>query len=280
MAKDGPALIVDGMSILRTVAGPATHLRNGYTYSFLIQVTSVVKKFKPSGIFVCWEGGFTERLKIHPEYKIDRKPTPTVIREYRDHVKLLMKHLGADQIHAPGYEADDVGAMLANTLEKAVLISNDKDWLQLVRPGVSVFQKTRREGKKNQKELITHDNFHEVTGFLNPQEYLKYHLAMGDGIDGVPGLPGIGSKTVIAYLTGLDMSETNHARLKEFFNGSPEYIRNKALIELTNVKELPLVVDPGSYDERACLNLLEELTFGSITKQFSQWILPYKEALP
>lgn len=273
-----PALIVDGMSVLHNIAGPSVHLRNGYTYSFLVQVTSVVKKFKPKGIFVCWEGGFDKRLEVHADYKKERTSSSSVIREYRDMVKQLMKALGADQIMAPGYEADDVGAMLANTLESSVLVSNDKDWLQLVRPGVGVFQKTRGVGQKKEKILITHENFPKVTGFETPKMYLDYHLAMGDKIDGVPGLPGIGEQTITKYLMGMEIGENSKARLDEFFAGSEDYKRNKALIDLTQIRELPIVLDKGEYNERNVLNLLEELTFASMVSKFPEWIKPYREA--
>lgn len=274
-----PALIVDGMSVLHSVAGAAAHLRNGYPYSFLIQITSCVKKFKPKGIFVCWEGGFSKRLEAYPEYKKDR-PTSSgsVIQQARKTVQSLMKSLGADQIMADGYEADDVGALLANTVDRAVLVSADKDWLQLVRPGISVFQKTRTTGQKREKILITHENFPKVTGFETPKMYLDYHLAMGDKIDGVPGLPGIGETTVTKYLMGMDIGEKMKERLDEFFAGSDEYHRNRALIDLTQIRELPVVMDKGEFDERSVLNLLEELTFASMVNKFPEWIRPYREA--
>jgi len=274
-----PALIVDGMSVFHSVAGPAAHLRNGYPYSFLIQVTSAVKKFKPKGIFVCWEGGFSKRLEIYPEYKAQRTSNSEGVKQYREVVKDLMTHLGVDQLHAPGYEADDVGALLANNLENAILFSNDKDWLQLVRPGVSLYQRARRQGKKQEKMLITTDNFAEISGWSTPQEYLKAHIAMGDEVDGIPGVGGVGHATIHAYLTGVKIAPRLQTKLDEFYNGSLEYFRNKALIDLTSIRELPIQTVPGKYDERSVLNLLEELTFASITKQFHTWVLNYKDAL-
>ena len=277
-----PAMIVDGMSVFHTVAGPAAMLTNGYTYSFVVQLTSAVKKFKPKGIFVCWDMGYDKRLAIHPGYKADRphKMNDT-LRKYHADVCTFLHFAGIDQLKAPGYEADDNGAMLANTLESAVLVSNDKDWIQLVRPGISLYQKVRLEGRKAEKKEIKAENFAELTGYGNPEEFVKALCAMGDGVDRIDGIDGIGPGTLKAYLMGVRISPNKQKILDDFFAGDPLYLRNRQLIDLRDIRSIDgLDIHFGNFDEWRVKSLLEEFGFASMLKNFPLWVSPYKEASP
>lgn len=276
-----PALIVDGLSIFHACAGPAARLTNGYTYSFVVSLTSVVKKFGPSGIFVCWDRDSKMRRDLHPGYKADRPSSMNEAkRKYLEDVKRFLKVVGADQLWAEGHEADDVGAMLANTIESAILLSNDKDWLQLVRPGVSIFQKSRDEGLKAKKKLITHENFPQVTGYAGPEEFVKALCAMGDGVDRIDGIFGIGDATIKAYLMGVKIAGATKEKLDRFFSGEELFVRNYQLINLRDTRSIPeLQTELGEFDEGAVRTLLEELGFASMLKNFPEWVRPYREAV-
>lgn len=275
-----PALVVDGLSVFHSVAGPAAQLTNGFTYSFVVQLTSAIKKFNPRGIFVCWDRGSAKREALLPDYKGQRESSMNDVKQkYLDDVQRFLHLAGADQLHADGFEADDIGAMLANTLDSAILISNDKDWLQLVRPGISVYHRCRIEGRKNEKKLITHENFSLITGWNSPDELVRGLCAMGDAVDNIPGIPGIGDTSVRAYLMGMSVGPGKQKLLDDFFAGSEHYALNKKLIELRDIKEIPdLVMTAGKFDEGALKSLLEELTFASMLKNFPVWVQPYKEA--
>jgi 5'-3' exonuclease len=275
-----PALVVDGLAVFHSTAGPSTFLTNGYTYSFVIQLTSAIKKFNPQGIFVCWDRDSKKRLDLHPGYKEGRVSSMNDDkRKMLEDVQRFLHVVGADQLWAEGYEADDVGAFLANTLDNVVLVSNDKDWLQLVRPGVSIYYRCKREGRKAEKLLVTVDNFAEITGWNSPEHLVRGLCAMGDGVDKIGGLEGIGDLTVKKYLLGIPVGEATKRRLDEFFSGDPLYLRNKELIELRNITEIPgLTSITGQFDEGAVKSLLEELTFASMLKNFPEWVKPYREA--
>lgn len=275
-----PALVVDGLSVFHSVAGPAAQLTNGYTYSFVVQLTSAVKKFRPKGIFVCWDRGSAMRTALHPGYKAQRESSMNEVKQkYLEDVKRFLIAVGADQLHAEGFEADDIGAMLANTLESAVLVSNDKDWLQLVRPGISIYHRCRVEGRKSEKKEIKVSNFAEVTGHSNPENLVRALCAMGDGVDCIDGIYGIGPAVINAYLMGVAIAPSKKKQLDEFFAGSELYLRNKKLIDLRGIREIPgLETQLGKFDEEAVKSLLEELTFASMLKNFPTWVQPYKEA--
>ncbi len=275
-----PALVVDGLSIFHSCAGPAARLTNGYTYSFVVSLTSAMKKINPKGVFVCWDSRSKRRTEILPTYKGDRVPSMNdVKRQYLEQVKQFLRVAGVDQFYAEGYEADDIGAFFANTLESSVLLSNDKDWIQLVRPGVSVFTKIRREGLKTEKKLITWENFPLLVGHNNPEEFVRFLCANGDAVDCIDGVRGIGPDVIKAYLLGMKVGEQKKRSLDEFFAGSAKFLKNLSLIELRNIREIPgLQADFGKLDEGALQGLLEELTFASMLKNFSNWVQPYRDA--
>ena len=277
-----PVLVVDGLSVFHSVAGPAAFLTNGYTYSFVVQLTSAVKKFKPKGISVCWDSYSTKRLEIHPGYKAQRESSMNDDkRKMLEDVKRFLTLAGCDQFIAEGYEADDLGAMLVNTLESAVLVSNDKDWLQLVRPGISVYTRCRVAGRKNEKKEVTLKNFAEITGWNNPDELVKGLCAMGDAVDGINGLHGIGDVTIKQYLLGMRVGEQKQKMLDDFFAGDELFLRNKSLIDLRDTKFIPEAkLTAGQFEEDELRALLEELTFASMLKNFPEWVKSYKEALP
>lgn len=271
-------LIVDGMSIMRALAGAAAHLDQGYAYSFMSQVNAAVKKFEVGGVAVCWEGGFEKRSALLPSYKSNRTYTPPLIQQERDKVKELLTALGAEQFVAPGHEADDMIALLANTLGDCVIMSGDKDMLQLVRPGVSVYQKVRGAGQKSKKELITIENFQEKTGWPSPRVLLLGHCALGDDVDCIPKLAGVGAGIIHAYHLGMDIPAGKAEKLRTFYADSPQYILNRKLISLLEVKELEFVRTPGQWSLEKISGLLHELGFASILAKFEEWIAPWEKA--
>jgi 5'-3' exonuclease len=275
-----PALVVDGLSVFHSVAGPAAFLTNGYIYSFVVQLTSVVKRFGPEGIFVCWDRDSKMRQELHPGYKAQRVSSMNADKhKMLADVRRFLKAVGASQLHAEGHEADDIGAFLANTLENVILVSNDKDWLQLVRPGVSVWTRCRVAGKKQEKKLVTADNFSDLTGWRSPEELVLGLCAMGDAVDGIDGLPGIGDVTIKKFLMGMGVGPATDQRLRAFFAGDPLYLRNKALIDLRDVREIPgLEAHVDEFSEQSVKSLLEEFMFASMLKKFPEWVRPYKEA--
>ncbi len=272
-------LIVDGMSVMKTLAGQAAHLDRGYAYSFLTQVTSAVKKLKPTGVHVCWEGGHSKRSEVLPGYKSDRVSSGDGLVADRDTTKLLMTALGVHQHFAPGHEADDVIASLANDRNRdSVIMSADKDMLQLVGPHCSVYRKVVTTGRKAERMKITSKNFQECTGWYNPAMYLQAHCALGDKVDQIPKLAGVGEPVVHAYFMGMKIPAKKQALLEEFYADSPQYLMNKKLIDLTQTVGLEMETTPGAWSEQAAFRLLEELGFGSMAAKFDTWIIPWHEA--
>lgn len=272
-------LLVDGMSILKSAAGPASHLTRGYAYSFLLQLTAAMKKLKPSAVIVCWEGGLGGREKIYEGYKSARTGSSDTIQEQRRELQNLLTHLGVEQAMCPGFEADDVIASLANTLPTPVIIfSNDKDFLQLVSERVRVYQKPRVAGSKS-RELIGPQSFEVATGYRTPKLYAMAQFALGDAVDGVPKVAGMTPVKVHTFLHGMHLGEKTVERMKDvFYHGDKEYLRNKELMDLRSVRELeqPLKITYGKLSAESTVNMLYELGFASIVAKFHDWFAVYE----
>lgn len=201
---------------------------------------------------VVWDGRATWRFEACPTYKSNRHsddPKKEAVKEaYKKqtpYIRRILKSMGVRQMLVSTHEADDVAAKLvANKKEgdKIILITGDRDWLQLVRPGV--LWKDCRKG-----DVVGMYNFFEYTGFRTPEAFLDGKCLKGDTSDAISGVGGIGEKGAPEFLA-------TYGSVKNFFAGvdsgvivptkkalkhlaSPEgrgiYERNYRVMQLLNV---------------------------------------------
>ena len=120
----------------------------GALYGFARTLIQILKRDKPEGIAVCFDvPGPTFRDKMYSEYKATRKEIDPDLIIQLGQAKPLTEALGFHCIEKQGYEADDIMATMARKAVKggwdAVLVTGDKDALQLVSPGIRVFNVSR-----------------------------------------------------------------------------------------------------------------------------------------
>jgi 5'-3' exonuclease len=277
--KPSRMLIVDGMSVLKTTVGGMAYLTNGFAYNFFTQLTATIKKFEDiKGVIVCWEGGYDFRTAIYPDYKKERKGSGSEIRSQRDKVQQLLEYVGVDQAMAPGYEGDDVGAWMVHNLNvPMVLYSNDSDWLQLVKHGVSVFQKSPfSEGKKNLRVEITREKFEHYTGYPTVEDFLKAKCIFGDG-DEFTGIGGVGKDVIKFWITGMPIAPAKKQKIEQFLE-SEEYARNRLLADLRTPRDIPIQWRRGKMDFEKALNFVREHSWNSIAAKFPDWWENYVKA--
>src|SRR5438445_886335 len=146
--------------------------------------------------------GPTFRDKLFTEYKATRTAMPDDLARQLPYVRRLFEALRTPVIEVPGYEADDV---LATLVEQAlretdldvVVVSGDKDLLQLVGPRVRVLSVLGRTGEK-----IVYDEakVRERWG-VEPGQIADVLALMGDSIDNIPGVKGVGEKTAVKLIS-------------------------------------------------------------------------------
>ncbi|HET9326928.1 MAG TPA: DNA polymerase I, partial [Candidatus Eisenbacteria bacterium] len=197
---------------LRNSRGEATNAILGFANTVL----KIRREEKPDYWALAWDGpGKTFRHERFAEYKATRKPMPDDLLSQVRPVEEMAKALGLPVIQIPGMEADDVMATLARSAEKdgldVVLITGDKDLVQLVSDRVKVLAPLRRG-----EEYAWIDRAAVIEKWGVPPEHVVDVLALlGDTIDNVPGVPGIGDKTADELLRAYGSLEGIYEHLAE-----------------------------------------------------------------
>lgn len=238
-------LILDGSNIAYrayfAMKGLSTEGRGtSAIYGFLNILNSVVGKFKPTKVYVCWDGlKSPHRLKIHPEYKMNRKTAynPNFDAEdfhaQKEAIKKFIYYLGISQVHDTQMEADDLIYILAKKYDKKgnkiIIVSTDKDFNQLISSRIRVWN-------DNRKELLSPLNLRKFYGY-EPQQTVDYLCLLGDTSDNIPGVRGMGEVRTIKFLDEYSSIETFLEEASTFGSISAKlikeaYTRNRELIDL------------------------------------------------
>jgi len=150
-----------------------------------------------------------KRRELFPDYKITRKPTPDDFFPQEKRIMQIVKAMGIGVIELPGYEADDIMATIAERFAtpdmNVVLISRDKDLDQLVTENVVLYDPMKDE---------TFDPAAiEAKKGYPPNKAVEVQTLMGDTIDNIPGVPGVGPKTAVKLILkyGSAQSVIEHA---------------------------------------------------------------------
>jgi DNA polymerase-1 len=159
-------------------------------YGFVTMLKKLLREEEPELIGVALEGGRTFRSDKFEDYKANRAPMPEDLQSQIPLIRKVLEAYRIPTLELAGYEADDVlGTLSCRAAEagyQVVLVSADKDLMQLVEPRVSLYH-TGRNKLYGPRE-VTED-------FGVPPEKVADVLAlMGDSIDNIPGVPGIGEK--------------------------------------------------------------------------------------
>jgi DNA polymerase-1 len=168
-------------------------------FGFLSALLRAQRQFKPDYAVVAWDAkGPTFRDVLHTEYKAQRQPMPESLKSQLPLICSLVPQAGWHLLEKEGFEADDVLATLARQgLEagcQVVLMSTDKDILQLIRPGVEVYRENPKGARLYGSEAVK-----ERFG-VGPAQIPDLLALMGDSADNIPGVPGIGEKTAAQLL--------------------------------------------------------------------------------
>ena len=203
---DNPLILIDGSSYLYRAfhAYPGT-MTNGEiptnaVYGVVNMLRSMMRQFASERIAVVFDAkGKTFRDDMYPEYKANRPPMPDDLRCQIEPLYEVIRAMGLPLICVPGVEADDVIGTLASKASQAgmpVLISTgDKDMAQLVDENVTLI---------NTMTNVVLDREGVIEKFGIPPELIIDYLAlMGDKVDNIPGVPGVGDKTATALLQGV-----------------------------------------------------------------------------
>ncbi|WP_298440808.1 DNA polymerase I [uncultured Ferrimonas sp.] len=204
--SDQPLILVDGSSYLYRAFHAPPHLTNskgeptGAVYGVVNMLRSLLRQYKPTHMAVIFDAkGKTFRDEMYSEYKAQRPPMPDDLRSQIAPLHAIIEAMGLPMIVESGVEADDVIGTLARQGEAAgydVLISTgDKDMAQLVTDKITLVNTMT-------DTVLDPAGVKEKFG-VGPELIIDLLAMMGDKVDNIPGLPGVGEKTALAMLQGI-----------------------------------------------------------------------------
>ena len=207
MLIDGLNLFFRNFSAINAVNSNGAHV--GGLGGFFRSLGALTRQIQPTQIIVVFDGvgSSTNRKNIIPEYKSNRNITRVTKHELFDNideeddakvgqiVRIIeyLQTLPVKVVSMNSVEADDIIAYLSNVLpqkedEKVFIVSSDKDYLQLVSKQVIVYRPI-------EKEFFTQDIVRQKFG-LDPHNFILYKTLLGDASDSLPGIKGLGAKTL------------------------------------------------------------------------------------
>ncbi len=200
-------ILIDGNSLLfrayfamrPMVTSKGIHTQG--VFAFINMLNKIIKDYEPDYLAVAFDmKEKTFRHKEYDAYKAGRQQTPIELLSEIPWMHRVLEAMNIAVLEMPGYEADDIiGTLSVQATDeglRTLVISGDKDELQLVSPSVSVLI-----NKRGMSEFDVYDEAAMKERYnLTPQQFIDLKGLMGDKSDNIPGVPGIGEKKGIALL--------------------------------------------------------------------------------
>lgn len=169
---------------------------------FMNSLLDVIKREKPDHLAVAFDkGGSHVRTEMFTDYKANRDETPEAIKIAVPYIQELLKAMHIPVIELEGCEADDLIGTLAKQAEKqnyqVFMVTPDKDFAQLVSENIFMYRPARMG---NGIEIWGVPEVLERFEIERPEQVIDFLGMMGDAVDNIPGLPGVGEKTAKKFL--------------------------------------------------------------------------------
>lgn len=240
---DGHAFAYRAFFAIRSLSSPTGAPTNAI-YGFVKMLAKMRAALAPSHLAVVWDGGLAaERLAALPDYKAQRPAMPEDLRRQMDDMAAVVSALGGVSLFRDGVEADDWIATLARQAGDCpvVIASSDKDFMQLVSTRVGLLNPNDKS-----EAVWTAEQVRAKTG-VEPEQIVDWLSLIGDSVDNIPGVPGVGPKTATDLLRQFGsvdslltrLPEVKSDRVRASLQASAEILRrNRELIRLR--VDLPL----------------------------------------
>lgn len=252
--------IVDGNSLAFRAfyALPSLHNSEGTVcnavFGFMKMMINIITKHSPKYLAVAFDAGkHNFRHEIYPEYKGTRKPTPEDLRAQMPIIKDILKLMNITTIEMPEFEADDIIGSLSKKFDvECVLVSGDRDLLQLISPKCRVW--LTQKGLTDIADLGIPE-LKQKYG-VTPEQVIEMKSIMGDTSDNIPGVKGIGEKTALSLIEKYGDLDTIYQHLDELTprcsallaEGEDMAYMSKALATIKTDLDIPVELQNLTYD--------------------------------
>lgn len=249
---------------------------------FVNSLLDVIKREKPDHLAVAFDnGGSHLRSEAFPEYKMNRLQTPEAIKIAIPYIHKILEAMHIPIIEKVGFEADDLIGTLAKQAEKegfkTYMVTPDKDFAQLVSENIFMYKPARMG---NGIEIWGIPEVQEKFEVERPEQVIDLLGMMGDAIDNIPGLPGVGEKTAKKFIKEYGSMENLLAHSHELQGKMREKVEENKELGLLSKKLATILLDcPVTFNEKDYeLNhpdfekvneILKELEFRRIADSFN-----------
>lgn len=250
---------------------------------FMNSLMDVIKREKPDHLAVAFDkGGSDIRNEMFPEYKANRDATPEAIKIAVPYIQEILKAMHIPIMEKAGFEADDLIGTLAKQAEKegfqVFMVTPDKDFAQLVSENIFMYRPARMG---NGIEIWGIPEVQAKFEVEHPLQVIDFLGMMGDAVDNIPGLPGVGEKTAKKFLAEYGsmekLLESTHelkGKMKENIEANKEKgILSKKLA--TILLDCPVTFNESDFelskpDVEKTEAIFQELEFRRMQEQFDK----------
>lgn len=273
---DGNNLVYRSFFAIPPLANRAGMPTNA-VYGFANVLRKILSDETPAFAAVTFDaGGKTFRHERFEAYKANRAPIPDDLKQQLPHTRRLCEALGLPILEIRGIEADDLIGTLARRATEAgyrvFIVSSDKDLLQLVNEDVTVIHPVKYD-------RLDAEGVRSKLG-VPPERVVDVLALMGDSVDNIPGVPGIGEKGAVKLMNEWGSLETllehvqevKNKRQREALEQHGEGARlSKELVTIATDLDLDVDLESLAYrgsDREAAYRLFEELGFTTLLKDY------------
>ncbi|HPO08022.1 MAG TPA: DNA polymerase I [bacterium] len=282
------AYLVDGNSYffrafhgIGNLSRSSDGMPTGAVFGLVNSLRQMLRTYSPDALIVAWDSREpTFRHELDDSYKSNREATPEDLVVQIPYMRQALSAMGIPMIARPGYEADDILGTLADRLARegwdVVIASGDKDLMQLVGKNIRVLRQhlnnTKIYGEKEVRERYQ----------VGPERLRDVFGLMGDTVDNIPGVPGIGEKTAVDLVVRFGSLESLYSNLDQVKgqkrrDSLREYreqaFRSRDLA--TICRDVPLELEekslaPPSPDTTELLRVYRELEFRTLARELEE----------
>ena len=248
---------------------------------FMNSLLEIIRTQNPDYIAVAFDkGGSITRSEMFTEYKSNRDKTPEPIIIAIPYIKDILTAMKIPILEKEGYEADDVIGTVAKDAEKnsfkVFMVTPDKDFAQLVSDNIFLCKPARMG---NSMEIWGVNEVKDRFEVDRPEQVIDYLGMMGDSVDNIPGLPGVGDKTAKKFIKQYGSLESLLQNSHEITGKLGEKISNNKELGVLSKQLAKIILDvPIDYnlndfelskpDKVGVLKVFDELEFKRIKETF------------
>jgi DNA polymerase-1 len=240
---DGHAYAYRAFHAIRELRSPTGEATNAI-FGFVKMLEKMRLATGAGHLIVVWDGGLSAaRMAMLPGYKAQRPDMPDDLRLQLDEIGTYLAAAGLAGFCGDGVEADDYIACMARRAAAAgwnvVIASSDKDFMQLVSDRVGLLNPNDKTGK-----IWGRGEVSAKTG-VEPGQIAEWLALMGDAVDNIPGVPGVGTKTAASLLQQFGsvaalfdrLNEVKSEKLRAGLRDAAETVRRN--LDLVRLHEVP-----------------------------------------